>query len=83
MSKSLLELYEQAASFAYENCDRTKHPSAWEGVCTGKFGDLIVQECIKIVQETPKHCAYTTYDLNVVQCTIDKSVDLLKSKFGL
>ena len=48
-----------------------------------KFADLIVKECIKAVEQTPKHCAYTTHDLGIVNCTIDKSVTALKEKFQL
>lgn len=46
-----------------------------------KFADLLVQECIKTVEETPTHCAFTTHDLSMVQCTIDKTIETLKEKF--
>ena len=48
-----------------------------------KFADALVKECIKIVEETPKHCAITTYDLGTVECTIAKSVEQLKQHFGI
>jgi hypothetical protein len=46
-----------------------------------KFADIMLEECIKVVQDTPTHCAYTTHDLGVVQCTIQKSVDALREYF--
>ena len=46
-----------------------------------KFASLIWQEAINTVKETPTHCAFTTYDLPIVKCTIDKSVEILEKKF--
>lgn len=48
-----------------------------------KFAELIIKECIKVVEQTPTHCAFTTYDYSTVTCTISKSVEILKSEFGL
>jgi len=46
-----------------------------------KFAELIWQEAIATVKQTPIHCAYTTHQLGIVQCTIDKSVETLEKKF--
>jgi len=46
-----------------------------------KFAEALVKECIDTVEKTPIHCAYTTHDLDIVQCTIDKSVEALKERF--
>lgn len=46
-----------------------------------KFADLMLAECIEAVKNTPTHCAYTTHDLPIVQCTIRKSVEQLKAHF--
>lgn len=46
------------------------------------FADLMLAECIKVVENTPTHCAYTTHDLGTVQCTIKKSVEELKKHFS-
>ena len=46
-----------------------------------KFAELIWQEAIDTVKETPTHCAFTTHQIGVVQCTIDKSVEVLEKKF--
>ena len=47
-----------------------------------KFSDLLVAKCIEIVENTPRHCAYTTHDLGTVNCTITKSVEELKKYFN-
>lgn len=44
---------------------------------------IVAQECVDIVSETPKHCAYTTHDLGTVECTIGHSVKMLQEKFSL
>ena len=43
-----------------------------------KFVDTLLNECIKVVAQSPTSCAFTTFDLGVVQCTIDKCVNELK-----
>jgi hypothetical protein len=43
----------------------------------------LVQDSIKVVKSTPTTCAYTTYDLNVVECTVNRSVEKLKTHFGV
>ena len=47
-----------------------------------KFAELIIQECIEAVENTPTHCAYTTFQLGIVECTIDKSVETLYNHFN-
>jgi len=44
---------------------------------------IIAQESVDVVTDTPKHCAFTTYDLGTVECTVQKSVLALKEKFSL
>jgi deoxyxylulose-5-phosphate synthase len=44
---------------------------------------IIAQESVDVVTNTPKHCAFTTYDLGTVECTIAKSIELLQEKFSL
>lgn len=45
--------------------------------------DLTINQCVEAVSKTPHHCAYTTYDLGVVQCTIQKSVDTITDYFNI
>jgi hypothetical protein len=44
--------------------------------------DLVVDECITAINQTPTHCAYTTYDLGMVKCTIEKTLETVKKHFG-
>jgi hypothetical protein len=46
-----------------------------------RFADLLIEECIRVVENTPTTCAHTTHDLGAVKCTIGKSVDALKEYF--
>lgn len=53
MNKRMIELYKEASEFAYKICKdegRTGGPSdhIWNTLSTGKFAELIVQECAKI-----------------------------------
>ena len=48
-----------------------------------EFAGLIIQECITAVQNTPKHCAYTTFQESIVDCTVDMSVQSIKQHFNL
>lgn len=57
--------------------------STFEKDRLNKLIDLVVEECLDSVDQTPVHCAITTYDLNVVECTIQKSLDTITEKFNL
>jgi hypothetical protein len=46
-----------------------------------KFAELLIEECIQVVKNTPLHCAKTTFQENIVKCTIDQSVDTLRDHF--
>ena len=48
-----------------------------------KFADLLLQEAITVVANTPKHCAFTTFQESIVECTIEKSVETLKKHFDI
>ena len=50
---------------------------------TQKFAELLLLECIELVETTPKHCAFTTYDLGTVECTIQKTSERLHEHFGM
>lgn len=43
----------------------------------------ILRECIRIIEDCPTTCAFTTHDLGTVQCTIDKAAEQVRKKFGL
>lgn len=59
------------------------HYPAVGGDLLQKFADLLVKECIKVVEETPRNAAFTTFDTGVVENTIKNSVNQLKEKFEL
>jgi len=48
-----------------------------------KFAELLLEKVIEVVQKTPVHCASTTYQLGIVECTINKSVEAIEQTFGL
>ena len=58
------------------------HYPAVGGDLLQTFADLMLKECIQIVENTPTNCAFTTHDLGTVQCTISKSVEELKKHFN-
>ncbi len=42
-----------------------------------------LQTCVKLVENTPTKCAFTTYDLGVVECTIVKAVEQITEHFNI
>ena len=46
-----------------------------------KFAELLIEECIRVVDATPMHCAMTTFQQGIVKCTISESVKTLKEHF--
>jgi hypothetical protein len=57
------------------------HYPAVGGATLEKFAELLIEECIQVVKDTPMHCAKTTFQESIVKCTINKSVELLKENF--
>ena len=43
----------------------------------------VINECIEVVKTTPMHCAYTSFQENIVKCTVDMSVQSIKQHFNL
>ena len=48
-----------------------------------QYGRKIVDECIVAVQNTNKHHAYTTYDMGMVEATIERSIANILDRFDL
>jgi hypothetical protein len=46
-----------------------------------KFAELLIEECIRVVESTPLHCAKTTFQEDIVKCTIKQSVNALRENF--
>jgi hypothetical protein len=63
-----------------EKCNISTLVDSWE---YEQFAELLILECINLVETTPKHCAYTTYDLGVVDCTVQKASERLHEHFGI
>ena len=53
------------------------------GALLQKFADLLLLEVIKVVESTPKHCAFTTFQEGIVVCTVEKSIETLKTHFDI
>ena len=51
------------------------------GATLEKFAELLIAECIRVVEATPLHCAKTTFQEDIVKCTIKQSVEALKEHF--
>ena len=51
------------------------------GATLEKFAELLIEECIRVVEATPMHCAMTTFQQGIVKCTISESVKTLKEHF--
>ena len=51
------------------------------GTTLEKFAELLIEECIRVVEATPMHCATTTLQEGIVKCTISESVKTLKEHF--
>jgi len=82
MNERIRELAEQAGITTNLDTDYfEKDINKWVDYYSEKFAELIVQECIEAVKNTPKHCAYTTFQEQIVDCTISKSVEQLTSVF--
>ena len=80
MNERIKELYgnalDKAVPYTWHNLDHAEVEKIMK-----EFAELIWQEAIDTVKETPTHCAFTTHQIGVVQCTIDKSVEVLEKKF--
>lgn len=48
-----------------------------------KLVDLIIKECIIAVENTDTTHIYTTYDKGVVEETMRRSIDSIKSRLGI
>ena len=57
------------------------HYPAVGGATLEKFAELLIRECIRVVEATPTTCAYTTFQKDIVKCTISESVKTLKEHF--
>ena len=72
MNERTVELYKQATEFAYNSIGREHANTAYfQGAITGKFAELIVQECISMADD--------------FECDVNQRglVDRMKLHFGV
>lgn len=70
---------EQIDKIAYSTgmyCDGT--PDSWDSAAIEKFAQQIIQLCIDQTKNTNSHCAYTTFDKGIVECTRSEIVTRLE-----
>lgn len=48
-----------------------------------KFTERVIQECLDVIATTDTRQAYTSYDLNLVQATMSKIENKVKTHFGI
>ena len=48
-----------------------------------QFARLLIDECLDAVKNTNKHHAFTTFDLGMVEATIEKSIESIQKRFLL
>lgn len=62
----------------------TDSSGKWMGIDNiEKFTNLLLNDIVATIQQAPNTCAFTTFDLNVVKCTIDNTVKILKEHYGI
>ena len=83
MNERIKELAGQAKFMAEEAINRQISKNAELDAFAEKFAELLLLECIELVETTPRHCAFTTYDLGTVECTIQKASERLHEYYGI
>lgn len=74
MNEKLKELSLQAGGTHYPSINSNMQE---------QFARLIIDECINAVKNTNKHHAFTTFDLGIVEATIEKSIKAIDERFKL
>ena len=82
MNERIKELERQAEKFVM-SIPASLDINEYTSVFNEKFAELLLLECIELVETTPRHCAFTTYDLPIVECTIQKTSERLHEHFGI
>lgn len=47
-----------------------------------KFAQLIINDCIQAIINMPGHCAYTTFQIGIVDCAKQQAIDEIKKLIG-
>ena len=59
-------------------CDGTE----FDDTAIQSFADMIINECISVVEKTDKTHGGTSYDINMIEGTIERSIKAIKKHFG-
>ena len=88
MNERMIELYKEASEFAYKICKdegRAGGPTdhIWNTLSTGKFAELIVQECANVIadDDLAKDCG--TFMMDSYAKGMRYSAHLIKEHFGV
>ena len=71
---------DNAAYKAGMYCDGT--PDSWDSEAIELFAVDIVNQCIRVIEDSDTHHAYTTYDLQLIEGTKEKVINLIKKHFA-
>jgi hypothetical protein len=88
MNERMIKLYQQALEFAYENVSKEIwNTDNFHAIVAGKFAELIVQECIGIVEAQKESLcenqAAWSHDDYGYERAVNDSVDMVKKHFGV
>jgi len=64
MNKNIFELAKESELIQYESDGKTE--------AAVKFAEMVIDKCIDLVHNIKRHDAITTYDLNLVESTIQR-----------
>lgn len=56
-------------------------PDSWDSAALEKFANRIIDQCIEAVVEANTHQACTTFQLDLVRATMNKSVKAINERF--
>lgn len=48
-----------------------------------KYTESVISQCIELIKQDSLSCAYTTYDKDLVECVLNKSIENIKKNFNL
>jgi len=82
MNERTIDLYKQATEFAYNSIGKEHSNTAYfQGTIAGKFAELIVQECTKVVENLSP--GYDDYRNQIEDAFRRDCVEQMKQHFGV
>ena len=82
MNERTVELYKQATEFAYNSIGREHANTAYfQGAITGKFAELIVQECVTLADTEAER--FSNLDQEYCAMAMDNYRELVLKHFGV